>query len=105
MRIAARLLGTLLTVGSAYVAEIAVESARPALAARPLRDASICPAASPIWYGGVLEPVTTVEARLNPTPGVGFAERHPRDRVSETQSVDTEHRRTGRASHRIQATN
>lgn len=55
MRVYALILGIALTAGYGYAADLAVASIKPG-ALKPTA------AKSPVWYGGVLEPVT-VEVR------------------------------------------
>jgi len=60
------LLGTLCTVASAYVAEIAVSSAGLDRARPQSRRADPAPA-DLLWYGGILAPVT-IEGHRAPQP-------------------------------------
>jgi hypothetical protein len=80
MRVYALLCGTLLTVGSAAIAQLALQSARPDHAGIGLASAPALPNA--IWRGGALTPVT-VEARVAPPAVTGtemdrLARRAPR---------------------------
>ncbi len=67
MRVYAWLLGTLLTTASTYAAEIAVRSAGLSRAATALRAAADPTAGTPIWYGGMLRPIT-IETYSYPRP-------------------------------------
>ncbi len=67
MRVYALLLGLLLTLGSAFVADIAVQSAASHQAAKLVRDSTDRVTPGQVWYGGLLEPIT-VEARRAPAP-------------------------------------
>lgn len=58
MRVYTWLLGTLLTAASTYAAEIAVRSAGLPRAGVALRAAADPTAGIPIWYGGMLRPIT-----------------------------------------------
>ena len=62
MRLYALLLGTLLTAASAYVAQMAVTSSRFDRAWQVLHPAADPPSSDPVWYGGILDPVT-IEGR------------------------------------------
>ena len=62
MRVYAMLLGAILTVGTAYLAEVAVASATTSRPESSPREAQALVATDPIWYGGTLDPVT-IEAR------------------------------------------
>jgi hypothetical protein len=63
MRVYAGVLGVLLTAGSAYLAQLAVESAGfERLAARSSGGGDLA-AAGELWYGGVLDPITIEVAR------------------------------------------
>jgi hypothetical protein len=62
MRAYALLLGTLFTVGSICIAELAVESSGVDRAPRLARQASDAAALGATWYGGTLRPIT-VETR------------------------------------------
>ncbi len=80
MRVYAWLLGTLLTTASTYAAEIAVRSAGLSRAATALRAAADPTADAPIWYGGVLKPIT-IETYSYPRPLLTL---RALDRLSET---------------------
>jgi len=70
MRAYALLIGTLFTVGYGYVADFAVRSAGFPRAGYSARATTADPPASlplPIWYGGMLKPIT-VEAFSLPRP-------------------------------------
>lgn len=67
MRIYTLLLGILLTLGVAFVAELAIDSAGTQLAAELARDARHSDPQGPVWYGGMLAPIT-VQARRAATP-------------------------------------
>jgi len=58
MRAYALLLGTLATVGSAYVAQVALASSGFDRAWAVLHPAADPPSLDPLWYGGILDPVT-----------------------------------------------
>jgi hypothetical protein len=62
MRAYALLLGVLLTVGSAAVAELALESVRPPRGGRPWRRVTTAAASGPVWNGGVIDAIT-IDAR------------------------------------------
>ncbi len=74
MRVSALLFGILLTAASGYVAQVAVQSAGLERAGRPSREAADPPpspprARAPIWYGGMLQPITVAVSRdTTPTP-------------------------------------
>ena len=62
MRVYALLVGTLFTAASSYVADLAVRSAGFPRAGYSARATTADPPSSlPIWYGGMLKPIT-VEA-------------------------------------------
>jgi hypothetical protein len=63
MRIYTLLLGLLLTLGVALVAELAIDSAGARLAAELASDARHPAARGPVWYGGMLAPVTVQATR------------------------------------------
>jgi len=63
MRAYALLLGSLLSVGTAAVAELALESAETDRAGSPVSAVTPSSAAQPIWYGGTLDPVTITVPR------------------------------------------
>jgi hypothetical protein len=65
MRASALLLGVLLTVGSAAVAELALESVGTPSTGRPWRRAPTAATADPVWNGGVIDAIT-VDARGAP---------------------------------------
>ncbi len=67
MRAYAVLLGTLLTVGSAYVAQVAANSAGSGRAVHQLPERADRAAAAPLWHGGTLDPIT-IPARRSPIP-------------------------------------
>ena len=69
MRLYALLLGTLLTAASAYVAQMAVTSSRFDRAWQVLHAEADPPSSDPIWYGGILEPVT-IEGRRPQRPAI-----------------------------------
>ncbi len=62
MRTYALLLGALVTAGSAYVAEVAVASSGLERAWTVLHAKVDPPLPIPLWYGGILDPIT-IEAR------------------------------------------
>ncbi len=80
MRVSALLFGILLTAASGYVAQVAVQSAGLERAGRPSREAADPPpspprARAPIWYGGMLQPITVAVSRdTTPTPTVAGPE-------------------------------
>jgi hypothetical protein len=65
MRVWAGLFGVVLTVGSAYIAQLAVTSAGVDRLARA-RNVGGDPAPGQLWYGGVLDPVTIEVSRAAP---------------------------------------
>jgi hypothetical protein len=72
MRIYTLLLGLLLTLGVAFVAELALDSAGTRLAAELAQDARHSDARGPVWYGGMLAPIT-VQATRAATPPATLA--------------------------------
>ena len=66
MRVYALLLGILLTVGSAYIAQVAANAAGPAAAVEP-RDLAHPGGPDRIRYGGMLDPIT-IEAHVATPP-------------------------------------
>lgn len=66
MRVYAVLLGVLLTAGSAYVAQLAVQSAGFERLAGSSPGAGDLSARGELWYGGVLDPVTIEATRRAP---------------------------------------
>ena len=73
MRLYALLLGTLLTAASAYVAQMAVTSSRFDRAWQVLHPDAAPPSSDPVWYGGILEPVT-IEGRRPQAPTIVVTE-------------------------------
>ena len=69
MRLYALLLGTLLTAASAYVAQMAVTSSRFDRAWQVLNPDADPPSSDPVWYGGILDPVT-IEGRRPQRPAI-----------------------------------
>jgi hypothetical protein len=65
MRVYAILLGMVVTAGSAYLAQVAVDSAGFERLAVPSPSPGDPAVARELWYGGVLEPVT-IEAGRSP---------------------------------------
>src|SRR5258708_9391437 len=78
MRAYALLLGVLLTVGSAAVAELALESVRPPRGSRPWRRVTSAAASGPVWNGGGVDPVTIHAPRPAPAPAPHHPGRPPR---------------------------
>lgn len=72
MRIYTLLLGLLLTLGVALVAELAIDSAGTRLAAELTSDARHADPRGPVWYGGMLAPIT-VQATRAATPRATLA--------------------------------
>ena len=62
MRAYALLLGVLLTVGSAAVAELALQSVNPQRGGRPWRRVAPAAESDPVWNGGVIDAIT-IDAR------------------------------------------
>jgi hypothetical protein len=71
MRVYASLLGVLLTIGSAYLAQLAVASAGFERLNGRAAQGGDPGAPGQLWYGGVLDPIT-VEATRATTPPVAF---------------------------------
>jgi hypothetical protein len=71
MRVYAVLFGVMVTVGSAYVAQLAVASAGFKRLARPAAPRGDLSAGGELWYGGVLDPIT-IEASRVPRPAIVF---------------------------------
>lgn len=76
MRVYALLLGLLLTLGSAFVADIAVQSTASRQTAKLMRDTPDRATPGPIWFGGLLEPIT-VEAHRAPLPAATLTRLDP----------------------------
>lgn len=72
MRIYTLLLGLLLTLGVAFVAELAIDSAGMRLAAELASDSRHSDTGGPVWYGGMLAPIT-VQATRAAAPHATFA--------------------------------
>jgi hypothetical protein len=67
MRVYALVLGTLLTTGSAYVADVAVASAGLMRQHAPRRPTFVdAVPSSGIWYGGTIEAITVTVHRTPP---------------------------------------
>src|SRR6266853_2114712 len=71
MRMYALLLGALVTVGSAYVAEVAVACSGLERAWTVLHADIDPPSPIPLWYGGILDPIT-IEARRSRTTSLAL---------------------------------
>lgn len=76
MRVYALLLGLLLTLGSAFAADMAVQSAASHQAATLVRDTADRATPGQVWYGGLLEPIT-VEAHRAPAPAATLTRLDP----------------------------
>ena len=75
MRLYAPVLGTLLTAGSAYLAQLAISSSGFERAWKVLHPHADPVALDLLWYGGVLDPIT-IETTL-PAPSLTAKEPEP----------------------------
>ena len=88
MRSYALLFGALVTVAMAYVAQVAVVSSRVAGSANEADP----PLTGPLWYGGMLEPVT-IQAGRSGGPAIALRGERPESQATQCRAPGAKYRR------------
>lgn len=91
MRAYALLLGALVTTGSAYVAEVAVASSGLERAWTVLHADVDPPSPIPLWYGGILDPIT-IQAHRPTAPALVMTGLERAHQDSQCRAAQTKYR-------------